>query len=60
MAVFESGASSQQSGIDYRCINAAAALRMLFIVIESASGGTLSFGEDECVVVRSHGGSFPA
>lgn len=60
MAVFESGASSRQSGIDYRCINAAAALRMLFIVIESASGGTLSFGEDECAVVRSHGGSFPA
>lgn len=51
MAVFESGASSQESGIDYRRINAVAALRMLFIVIESSSGGTLSFREDECAVV---------
>lgn len=50
MAVFESGASSRESGIDYRRINAAAALKM-FIVIESSSGGTLSFREDECTVV---------
>lgn len=50
MAVFESGASSRESGIDYCCINAAAALRMLFIVIESSSGGALSFREDECAV----------
>lgn len=52
MAVFESGASSRQPGIDYRCLNVAAALRMLFIVIESASGGTPSFREDECTVVE--------
>lgn len=50
MAVFESGASSWESSIDYRCINAAAVLKM-FIVIESSSGGTLSFREDECAVV---------
>lgn len=51
MAVFESGASSRESGIDYHRINAAAALRILFIVIEGSSGGTFSFREDECTVV---------
>lgn len=51
MAVFDSAAFSQESGIDYGRINAAAALGLLFIVIESSSGGTFSFREDERAAV---------
>lgn len=54
MAAFESAASSQESSIDYRRLNAAAALRLLFIVIESSPGGTFSFREDEWMSRLDH------